>query len=127
MPNLSDKSKSKLYTCHEDLVRVVERAIVLVPNEYDFSVLCGHRTQEEQEDVFKKGYSKLRWARSKHNQVPSLAVDIVPYPIDWNDISKYYAIATYIFKAASKENVELRWGGHWTTFKDYPHWELVGG
>ena len=125
MPQLSPRSKERLYTCDEALVRVVERAIILVPKEYDFTVLCGHRGEAEQNAAFHEKRSKLRWPKSKHNSTPSLAVDIAPYPINWNDLQRFYAVATYMFKAAQIEKVEIRWGGQWTSFRDYPHWELV--
>jgi peptidoglycan L-alanyl-D-glutamate endopeptidase CwlK len=53
-----------------------------------------------------------------------MAVDIVPYPIVWDDLDRFYRLATWIFKAAQYEQVPIHWGGHWTKFKDYPHWEI---
>jgi peptidoglycan L-alanyl-D-glutamate endopeptidase CwlK len=124
MPRLSQSSFERLDTCDTRIRRVIERAIKLVPAELDFTILCGHRNEKDQNKAYDEGNSKLRFPYSKHNTSPSLAIDIVPYPIDWKDLDRFYRLATYIFRAAQLEEVELEWGGHWTRFKDYPHWEL---
>jgi peptidoglycan L-alanyl-D-glutamate endopeptidase CwlK len=124
MPILSPKSLERLDTCDTRIRRVVERTIKIVPVELDFTVLCGHRNEADQNRAFTAGASKLQWPNSNHNKYPSLAIDIVPSPIDWNDLARYYRLATYMFRAAQEENVVIYWGGHWTKFKDYPHWEI---
>jgi hypothetical protein len=48
----------------------------------DFKILCGHREEKEQNEAFNKGNSKLKWPQSKHNSLPSLAVDIAPFPVN---------------------------------------------
>ena len=37
----------------------------------------------------REGRSKLSWLESKHNCEPSRAVDIAPYPIDWDDRERF--------------------------------------
>ena len=125
MPQLGQRSKDRLLQVHPDMVRVVERAIVLVPPDHDFTVICGHRNEADQNKAFKEKRTQLRWPKSKHNQLPSRAVDLAPYPIDWNDEKRFIWLATYMYRAAAHENVWIRWGGHWT-FKDMPHFELMG-
>jgi len=51
----------------------------------DCSILEGHRTEKDQNEAFKNGTSLVKYPNSKHNSYPSMAVDAVPYPIDWND------------------------------------------
>jgi peptidoglycan L-alanyl-D-glutamate endopeptidase CwlK len=126
MPRFSAKSLSKLDTCHPVLRRLFKSVI----EETDFSVICGHRGEKEQNEAFSTGHSKLKWPKSKHNVSPSMAVDVVPYPIDWDDISRFKALADVVKKhwsdipKAEKLGYELQWGGDWDGFKDYPHWEL---
>jgi len=98
--------------------------------EYDCTVLVGHRGKAEQDAAFADGKSKLRWPKSKHNLTPSLAVDVVPYPIDWRDLDRFRALAVVVRRcwnaipAAERDGYDLAWGGDWISFRDYPHWEL---
>lgn len=119
------RSREALASCDTRIIRVLERALKEVPEELDFSVLQGHRGKQEQNAAYQRGDSKLKWPESNHNKYPSEAVDVVPYPVDWNDINRFYRVAAYIYQAAIKEGVPIRWGGLWKTFKDYPHWELI--
>lgn len=131
MPAFGTASRKKLDTCDDNLVAVCE----LVIEVYDFSVLEGHRSDERQEELFRQNKSKLRAGQSKHNQTPSLAVDLSPYPIDWENRERFYLLAGMMFQAASDLGIKLRWGGDWDgdwihtdqTFHDLPHFELLGG
>jgi hypothetical protein len=84
--------------------------------------------------LFRQGKSKLRAGQSKHNSDPSRAVDVAPYPIDWNNMHRFYLLAGFMFQAASQLDIKLRWGMDWDmdwihtdqTFFDAPHFELVG-
>ena len=130
MPKFSDRSLHRLTTCHTDIRRVLHKAIERGP---DFTILCGHRDQEEQDKAFAEGKSQLRYPRSKHNKLPSLAVDIAPYPIDWNDLNRFRFLAGYVLGIAAGMDVGLRWGGDWDRdyeekderFRDMPHFEIL--
>lgn len=129
MPSFSDKSQSILSSCHQDLQDVCE----LVIQTYDFTITEGFRTDARQEELFRQGKSKKRAGESKHNNDPSLAVDVVPFPIDWDDISRFYLLAGFMFQAAQSLGVSIRWGGDWDrdwdhkdqSFFDLPHFELL--
>lgn len=128
MPAFSRRSLARLETCDHRLQMVMKRAIT----RYDFTVLCGHRTKEEQNDAFERGVSKLRWPRSKHNKMPSLAVDIAPFPIDWDNLERFRELAAIVMDEAAKLNIKLRWGGDFNMngkpddkFVDMPHFELI--
>ncbi len=71
-------SERRLKTCHIDIQRLMRKAIETSP--MDFSIICGYRNKKEQNEAFKRGYSKLKWPRGNHNKFPSNAVDIAPYP-----------------------------------------------
>jgi len=121
MPHFGRTSVERINTVHKDLQTVLYAAI----EDFDFSVICGRRGEDEQNEAFAAGRSKLQWPESKHNKVPSMAVDITPYPLDWSDIDRFKDMATIVLEKASQLGVPLRWGGNWTTFRDYPHFELV--
>jgi len=126
MPKFSKRSTKELDTVHIVLQRLLKRVILRT----DFTVICGHRGQEAQTKAYESGASKLQFPHSKHNISPSLAVDCVPYPVDWQDINRFKELASVVkeeFAAmpeAEKLRYELVWGGDWKTFVDAPHFEL---
>lgn len=134
MPQFSQTSQHRLDTCHPDLRGIINEAIKVV----DFSVLCGHRDEGEQNRLYHKGrdddgtivdYRKIvtyaKFGQSKHNGFPSTAIDIAPYPIDWNDIGRFAQLATIVKQIAKEQGVKIRWGGDFKKILDYPHFELV--
>jgi hypothetical protein len=90
----------------------------------DCSIICGFRNEVEQEKAFRAGKSKLHFPHSKHNVWLSRAVDVVPWPIDWDDIERFKALAGIIKDRADLLKIKVVWGGDWVNFLDYPHWEL---
>ena len=136
MATFSKASLAKVVTCHPDLQKVLHEAI----KHYDFTVIFGHRTVEEQFELYKKGRKLVdgKWVKvgstvtnldgkskkSNHNYSPSYAVDIAPYPIDWNDLGRFKTLADVVKKTAKDLGIELVWGGDWKTFRDYPHYEV---
>lgn len=129
MPVFSKLSQMRLETCHTDIQRVMNRAIL----EYDFSIICGLRNEADQLEAFNKGNSKLKYPYSRHNRSKidddlwdykvSDAVDVAPYPINWNKPERFKDLAKVILRIAKEEGVELTWGGNWVKFKDYPHFQ----
>jgi len=120
MPTFSSKSQTKLMTCDKKLRAICEELI----KEIDFIVLCGNRDKVQQDEALKNGTSKLKFPLSKHNKFPSLAVDIAPYPINWNDIERFKDLAARFKRIAEEKGVTINWGGDWR-MRDYPHFELV--
>ena len=126
MPSFSKTSEKRLQTCHPDIAAVCRELI----KQYDFSVLCGHRTKAEQNKAFERGNSRLIYPQSAHNKTPSHAVDIVPYPIDWGNLMRlremwhrFDALASLMRERGEIES-EFEWGGEWNSLKDYPHIEI---
>ncbi|MEK0326902.1 MAG: hypothetical protein QQN63_14490, partial [Nitrosopumilus sp.] len=112
------------------LKNVVDFILVTIA---DISLLQGARGEEEQNEYFAKGTSKVRWPNSKHNSYPSMAVDIAPYPIDWDDRERFVYLAGIIKGIAATKDIAIRWGGdfnmnndlHDQSFHDLPHFELI--
>jgi peptidoglycan LD-endopeptidase CwlK len=113
------KSLERLSECHPDLQKIAHELI----KEMDVTVLCGHRGEKEQNAAFVNGNSKLQYPRSKHNKVPSEAMDLAPYPVDFKDISRFVDMCKRIERIAKEQNVKIRLGRDFS-FKDYPHVEL---
>ena len=118
---LSTLSQAKLNTCHSDLILLINE----VAKTEKCAVICGHREKAEQEKAYNSGTSKARWGQSKHNSKPSLAVDVVPLPLDWNDIESFERLGNIIMEKAKELNIKVKWGKNFKGLADYPHFELV--
>lgn len=115
---LGIRSRQRLSGVHPDLVAVVERAIQIT--EVDFTVLEGLRSRDRQKELVAKGASKTM--NSRH--LTGHAVDLAPWPIDWNDLSRFKLVADAMKQASEELDVPVIWGGDWRTFYDGPHFEL---
>ena len=129
MSSFSKSSQDKLDTCHPDLQRLFTKII----EKYDCTILCGHRNKEDQDQAVAEGKSKVAWPNSKHNTVPSNAIDAAPFPLDWKDTSRFYHFAGYVLGIADFLGIKIRYGGDWNgnlqfrdeKFQDLPHFELI--
>jgi hypothetical protein len=132
---LGTLSTNRLDTCHPKIQRLVREVALRIPRQLDFSVVCGHRGEQEQEDALKGGFSKVGWPHSKHNALPSRAVDLAPYPIDWRDTHRFSRLAGYVQAVADDMGIRIRWLGdpdgdgkiRGQSFTDMPHFELAEG
>lgn len=127
----SARSRRKLQGVHPDLIRVIDRAMSF--QIMDFSILEGLRSIERQKRLVSQGASKT--LNSKHLLQETgygHAIDIAPYPIDWQDHSRFYILNGIMRAAAEIEGVSVRTGADWDmdgqvkdqTFHDLPHYEL---
>jgi peptidoglycan L-alanyl-D-glutamate endopeptidase CwlK len=102
-----------------------------VIKERDCTIICGARTQEEQQKAFAGGFSKIDGVKKKSthqiskDRPKSLAVDVLPCPINWNDVKGHTEFARHVLATAKSLGVNLVWGGDWKSFKDRPHFELA--
>ena len=130
MPRFGRKSKERLATCDERLQEVFNEVIQFV----DCSVLEGHRSQERQDKLYDEGKTKVKYPRGRHNSSPSRAVDVTPYPVDWEDYERFTLFAGFFLGIAKimYPDTKIIWGNDWdgdfdtkdTNFRDYPHFEI---
>ena len=118
---LSKTSRQKLQTCHSDLIRLIEA----VAAEEKCAVICGFRGSYEQEQAYREGKSKAKFGQSKHNLRPSMAVDVVPLPLDWEDIPAFERLGEKIMAKADELGIKIKWGKNFKGLADYPHFELT--
>jgi peptidoglycan L-alanyl-D-glutamate endopeptidase CwlK len=126
-------SLKELQTLDYRLQKVLLEAIKIC----DFTILEGHRSKERQEDMYKKGLSNSKPGDGKHEPFPSLAVDIAPFPIDFEYLPQYYFLAGVILGIARQLNIKMRFGGDWDmdghmkpkskVLADLGHFELMEG
>ena len=134
MPKFSQDSFSKLSTCHEDLQVLFYEVI----KSFDCMVLEGYRNEFEQNLAFNEGRSQLQWPHGKHNSKPSMAVDVAPYPVDFNNIKRSYWFGGYVMgiaqrlKDEGKMSHSVRWGADFNNnhqiddnFLDMNHFEII--
>ena len=114
MPKFSKKSLSKLETCDKRLQDLFLRVV----KKFDCTILEGHRSKDRQNKLFDEGKSKLKYPKGKHNSLPSKAVDVAPYPIDWNDRERFTYFAGYVVGIAYQMGLKIRWGGDWDSDGD---------
>ena len=130
MPKFGKRSKNALSSCDERLIKIFNEVIKTV----DCSVLEGHRGQSKQDKYYEEGKSKVKYPSGRHNKLPSMAVDVAPYPIDWDDRERFHLFAGFVLGIAKSMGINLRWGGDWNQnwfvddnkFDDFPHFELKG-
>jgi len=126
MPKFSAKSKRLVAKLHPSLRAICEEAI----KEIDFTVMDSTRGRAAQELAFRRGNSKAHFGDSAHNYEPAIAMDLAPYPVDFDNIQRFKDLAAVILRIAKAKGVKLRWGGDWNMDGstsdgwDFPHFEL---
>ena len=137
MPRFGRKSKSRLKGVNSKLVNVLNETVKV----YDITVLEGVRTKRRQKELYDAGKTKV--LHSKH--MDGLAVDICPYPVNFEDIKRFFYLAGLIKIISTNLGANVRWGGDWNrdqkfsgrglknkkgsdssqNFNDYVHFELI--
>ena len=130
MYSFSQRSLDNLKNADKRLVDICNELIKIT----DFTVIESYRSIERQQELFKKGFSKIDGIskKGKHNYFPSLAIDIIPFkkghnPFDGSKESDlmFNELAKQFKEVAKQLNIKIQWGGNWVNFSDKPHFELV--
>ena len=111
--------------------RLQDLAHRVVMSHHDCTVLYGRRTEAEQAKLVQEGLS--RTMNSRH--LTGHAIDLAPYPIDWNNKKRFYYFGGIVVAVAKELNIPLRWGGDWDSdddlddqkFMDLVHFEIPHG
>jgi len=131
MRKFSQNSLNKLKGVHPLLVNTLEAALQTSP--YDFAIVQGVRTQEEQNALYEQGRTKpgpiVTWTRNSNHLVKAdgygHAIDFAAFvegAISWDE--KYYPqIADAILTAGKGLGLTLESGAYWKT-KDWGHIEI---
>ena len=97
MPKLGKRSKSRLKGVDSQLINVLNE----VCKYFDITVIEGLRSQERQNELVAQGKSKTKFG--KH--VQGKAVDIAPYPIDWNARDDFHYLGGFVLGIASQMGI----------------------
>ena len=124
MYKFGKRSRNRLKGVDSRLVNVLNELIKIM----DVTVIEGLRSAERQQELLKKGATKVKY--SKHME--GKAVDIAPYPIDWDDRERFHYMGGMVRGIAKALNLNIRWGGDWDSdgeikdnrFDDLVHIEI---
>lgn len=126
MAKFSNISLARLRSCHADLQRLFHAVI----QKQDCAVTCGRRTDEEQAQAYADGNTAAKPGQSPHNANPSMAVDVMPYPIDWEDEAEILEFRNLVDLTAVSLGIELHPLIRFRNKKgqfivDLPHYQLA--
>lgn len=135
--NFSKRSLDNLKGIHPDLVKVIYRAMGL--SIMDFTVTDGVRTLAQQKKLYDQGRNGnpgpiVTWTMES-NHLPKAdgyghAVDMAPYPIDYNNTESFTSLARLMREAALQEGIRTVWGCIWdrclNDLSDNLHAEIEG-
>jgi peptidoglycan L-alanyl-D-glutamate endopeptidase CwlK len=132
MPKLGKRSLSRLNGVDPRLSSLCHAVV----KDFDITVLEGLRTLDTQKKYYEDG--KTKTLNSKH--LKGMAVDIAPYPVDWENDARFYYLAGMMKAYAYAMGFKIRWGGDWDSdnrfgsrgkykgkekFKDLVHFEIL--
>jgi|TARA_R110000824_G_scaffold6878_2_gene31590 peptidoglycan L-alanyl-D-glutamate endopeptidase CwlK len=106
MPKFGKRSRERLKGVDSRLVNVLNEVV----KYFDITIIEGLRSQERQNELVAQGKSKTKFG--KH--VQGKAVDIAPYPIDWDSRDDFHYLGGFVLGVASKMGIDIRWGGDWS-------------
>jgi len=124
MPRFGKRSKERLKGVNSKLINVLNELIKIM----DVTIIEGLRTEARQNELVAQGKSKTKY--SKH--LEGKAVDLAPYPIDWDDRERFHYMGGMIRGIGKQMKVNIRWGGDWDSdgeikdngFDDLVHVEI---
>tara|TARA_Y100001972_G_C7581363_1_gene291588 strand:+ start:547 stop:927 length:381 start_codon:yes stop_codon:yes gene_type:complete len=125
MYKFGKRSKQRLKGVDHRLIMILDELIKIM----DVTIIEGLRSGKRQEELLKKGATKVKY--SKHME--GKAVDLAPYPIDWEDRDTFHYMAGMVRGIGHILNIKVRVGADWdsdgntkdNSFDDLVHIELL--
>lgn len=123
----------KIEDCHPTLQKAwsdgLRTFLYMNPGEPEPFLTCTYRSNKEQMELYAQGRTEPGKVvtqikrNGKHNQKPAMAFDIAfkkkNGTLDWSPI--LFQKFAYILAI---QQPQVKWGGDWQSFKDYPHFEI---
>ena len=123
---LSNNSIKNMAGIDERLIDIAELAITFSTVDFGIPSTGGLRTTEDQAELYTSGKSKCDGRTNKSYHQSGKAIDVYGYvngEASW-DTLHLATIATAMLQASAQLGYELKWGGLWKSWQDYPHFEL---
>lgn len=123
----SNTSKIRRANVDRRLIEISNMALKISVVDFGVPKHGGLRTAEVQRDLYDAEKSNCDGTVKLSNHQTGKALDVYAYvdgKASWDryDLSM---VAAAMLQSASILGYKLKWGGLWTKFKDYPHFELV--
>ena len=132
---LSERSLFRMTNVNQNLVNVILFAIRRTPIDFGIAWMGGMRTPEEQNKLFKDGYSQCDGYEklSKHQTGDAIDLNVFVNGKYVNNNEMMCIVAGVMFSCASELDIKIRWGLDWdsdgdirdTGFRDIYHFELI--
>jgi len=126
MFKLGKNSLNNLVGVDERLIDIAEVAIKISNIDFGIPSTGGLRTEEVQAKLFGDGVSKADGVNNKSYHQSGKALDVYAYvdgKASWDKLH-LSLIAASMLQASSQLGYELKWGGLWKSWQDYPHFEI---
>jgi len=126
MFKLGKNSLNNLAGVDDRLIDIAEVAIKLSNIDFGIPSTGGLRTEEVQAKLFADGVSKADGVNSKSYHQSGKALDVYAYvdgKASWDKLH-LSLIAAAMLQASAQLGYELKWGGLWKSWQDYPHFEI---
>lgn len=133
--NLSKRSLQRAEGVDPRLINLIMLAIKRTPIDFGVAYQGGKRTAEEQNELFKGGFSKCDGYEKLSKHQSGNAIDLIVFVgnkvVDNKEM--LCVIAGVMFACAKELNIKIRWGLMWNqsgdirdnTFNDIYHYELI--
>ena len=124
---LSNTSRQRREGVDPRLIEISDLAIQITVVDFGHPADGGLRSAERQNDMFHLGLSKCDGYKRLSKHQSGKALDVYAYvdgKASW-DTEHLAMVAAAFLQAASMLGHKLEWGGLWTSFKDYPHFQLL--
>lgn len=135
MYKLSERSLSRMKDVNPKLINVILLAIRRTPIDFGVAWMGGLRTAEEQNQLFKEGYSQCDGyiKQSKHQTGDAIDLNVFVGSKLVENKEMLCVVAGVMFSCASELNIKIRWGLDWNMngdirdnkFNDQYHFELL--
>jgi peptidoglycan L-alanyl-D-glutamate endopeptidase CwlK len=131
---LSERSLERAKDVNPKLINLILLAIRRTPIDFGVAWMGGKRTAEEQNQLFKEGYSQCDGYEklSKHQSGDAIDLNIFVGSKLVENKEMLCVVAGVMFSCATELGIDLRWGGNWdkdgdirdNKFNDMYHFEI---
>jgi peptidoglycan L-alanyl-D-glutamate endopeptidase CwlK len=121
-----ENSEHRMIGVNYQIIEVAKLALSISPIDFGIPKHGGLRTAEEQQKLFNDKASQLDGTIKKSYHQSGMALDVFAYvdgKASWDEFH-LTMVAAAMLEAANRLSVNMRWGGHWSNFKDMPHFEV---
>lgn len=130
MIKLGNRSNENISNIDTRLAVII--GAVLSKCNVDFTITQGFRTVEYQKSLYAQGRTKkgnivtyCDGVKKKSRHQSGKAIDFIPYPFKgWDDIEGFKKVGNELERVGKLLGYNCSYGGNWTKFKDYPHFEI---